>query len=95
MIIVAAIMKTTTDALAAMSTSMPVALCDEVGVDVMTSSMSDVLCVAVGVTTLVEVGIAAQVGSLVSLILTGQLGSNVTVKTSVVNVAPCLTQSSI
>ena len=77
-IIAAATMRTTTDALAAMTTS-----------------MSGVLCVEVGVSTLVEVGMAAQTGSLLSLILTGQSGSNITTRTPVVNVAPCLTQSSI
>ena len=74
--IIVAAMRTTTDALTAMTTS-----------------MSGVLCV--GVTMLVEGGMAAQIGSLISLILTGQLGSNITTKTPVVNVAPCLTQSSI
>ena len=65
------VVRTTTEALAAITTS-----------------MSGVLCVEVGVTTLVEVGMVAQTGSLKSLILTGQSGSNVTVKTPLVNVAP-------
>ena len=64
-----------------------------------TNSMFGVLCVGdeVGVTALVEVGMVApaHTGSLRSLILTGQLGSNVTMENPVVNVAPCLTHSSI
>ena len=53
------------------------------------------LGVVVGVTRLVKVGIIAQTGSVRSLILTGQSGSNVTTAKPVDIVAPCLTQSSI
>ena len=59
-----------------------------------TTSMFGVLCVEVGVTTLVEEGMVAQIVSLISLILTGQSGSNLTSKNPIVIVAPRLTQSS-
>ena len=77
---------TTTDTLAAITT---------------TCSVLGALCVDVGVTRLVDVGTVApvggrvQTGSLRPLILTGQSGSNVTMVTPVVIVAPCLTQSSM
>ena len=60
-----------------------------------TASVLDPLGVEVGETRLVDVRMVAQMGSVMSLILTGQSGSNVTMTTPLVIVAPCLTQSSI
>ena len=75
----------TTDTLAATINSMVDACSFEFGVTKL-----------VGATELVElVEGRAHTGSLISLILTGQSGSNVTTTTPLVIVSPCLTQSSI
>ena len=59
------IVRTTTEALDAITISISGVLCVEVGVTTL---------VEVGVTMLAEVGMVAQIGSLKSLILTGQSG---------------------
>ena len=87
-----ATMMTTTDILAAIT----VGVFGELGVEVGVTTLVEVRMVAlvdVGMVVLVET--RAQTGSLTSLILTGQSGSNLIMKTPVVIVAPCLTQSSI
>ena len=88
------IVRTTIEALVAITTSMSGVLCVEFGVNTLVE-VGVIMLVEVGMTILVEVGMVAQRGSLKSLILTGQSGSNVTMKTPLVKVAPCLTQSSI